>query len=900
VLHLIGAAAFNDLYSGPSNGTANAIIGQLSVLLSDGAEPSRMEIAAGTSLKIEPRFFGSVPIAKFGTGMLTLDSTSNNLTGGFLVNAGTLGLSDRSATNGLRSNPLHLAGGATFSALTGGAVRVGTLTGSGAVSISNLSLYITGFGSAKLEPDSLSGTYFSSGPLFSGTITAGGLNISGAGGRRVTLPGNSEFSIQTFSGALTTGTGSLTVNAGAALTLFSGTGISGGVLGANAVNLRGGALVVDSSKGSGGSSFGRISNTATVNFQSGSLVLVGSMLGVDESIGSLKLNSGASTVAAVQPGSAVTKLTFGLLTRDTTSRGTVDFRGIGGTLGSSSGPQIFFGGFSGSMEPWATVNGRDYATYPSSFGVGIATYMQLPSMVTGTGSGSTYYTTTQSSVLTGSSNFAAKGIRFVPSADNLTFDIAGSADLLPWGLLLVGERDFGITASGTGGIAGANPRYIGVIEPTATLRISAPIESPGVDVVKFGHGTLDLTGNNSALVSTSPTVFVINSGILRARVSGPQPSIPLASTAIALRGGVLEISGGTGGAGTTADFRSALGLGAGKVNWSGGDLSTDEGSGGFSAFGSDATVNLGGLATPSTIPWQQSNFVHVGHALIFGSSHSNARLTFQNSLPLDDGAETNPYVAREIRVYGNADPLVRTDVARISGAISGSGNADLLKTGNGTLELTGINTLTGNVLVQEGVLQLGASGGTGEGANSILGSTSKIIVRARLEHSGTNITVADRAVLRLGGDTLTSSRVNDSATIVLEGGAIETEGLSESFGPLIVSHADAILDLGHGASLLQFASVADHFWSGRLLVLNWSGKLDGGGIDQVSFGTNGFSIRSDQLRGMSFFADGGATFLGYGMQLPSGEIVPVPEASPALAIIGGVVFLATRRRRLRW
>lgn len=78
------------------------------------------------------------------------------------------------------------------------------------------------------------------------------------------------------------------------------------------------------------------------------------------------------------------------------------------------------------------------------------------------------------------------------------------------------------------------------------------------------------------------------------------------TTAIGLYGGVLEIAGGSNGVGASADVTLSVqsSLGSPGVYWT---KSGSGGSGGFSAFGANASVSLG-AATPTALQW---NNVHL-------------------------------------------------------------------------------------------------------------------------------------------------------------------------------------------------------------------------------------------------------------------------------------------------
>jgi len=157
--------------------------------------------------------------------------------------------------------------------------------------------------------------------------------------------------------------------------------------------------------------------------------------------------------------------------------------------------------------------------------------------------------------------------------------------------------------------------------------------------------------------------------------------------------GVLEIGADLNGA-TAGDFTRSVGAGGGQVQFAAG--------GGFSAYGADRVVNLGGSS--AVLSWPVD-----GKPLILGSPHANATLIFENPITLSSRT-------REVRVQnGSAD----ID-ARLSGRISGVIAAGLSKTGAGTLELTGKQDYRGDMSVIGGGLRLGADDVFAGGTNALV------------------------------------------------------------------------------------------------------------------------------------------------------------------------------------
>jgi autotransporter-associated beta strand protein len=222
----------------------------------------------------------------------------------------------------------------------------------------------------------------------------------------------------------------------------------------------------------------------------------------------------------------------------------------------------------------------------------------------------------------------------------------------------------------------------------------------------------------------------------------------------------------------------------------------------------------------------------------------------------------------------------------IAGTNGGAqGNMALVKSGLGTLTLTGANTYSGSTTISGGKLIAAASSG------SALGST-------------TAITVNSGGTLSLGA----SDQINDSATITLDGGTIEkgdfSEGTTSSvgMGALTLTATGSHIDFGTGTvGILTFASLNASTFT--LTIDNWTGTshtIGNGGTDRLIFDSD----QSGNLASFNFtgFGPGG------GVQFALGggyfEVVAMPEPSTwvgAALSIGGLIFWQIRygRRRLR-
>ncbi|MES2308915.1 MAG: autotransporter-associated beta strand repeat-containing protein [Verrucomicrobiota bacterium] len=162
----------------------------------------------------------------------------------------------------------------------------------------------------------------------------------------------------------------------------------------------------------------------------------------------------------------------------------------------------------------------------------------------------------------------------------------------------------------------------------------------------------------------------------------------------------MNANAGAGGVGGTlelgyGDFTANLGTGAGQVDLTGG--------GGFSAYGGNRIVNIGGAG--ATQKWGAGNFVGNNKTLVFSGSQSDSMVDFQNDIDVNGGN-------RAIYVYNGSNKID----ARISGLISNStGTGGIIKQGAGTLELNQANTFNGATQITNGSILQTVEGALGTG-----------------------------------------------------------------------------------------------------------------------------------------------------------------------------------------
>ena len=229
---------------------------------------------------------------------------------------------------------------------------------------------------------------------------------------------------------------------------------------------------------------------------------------------------------------------------------------------------------------------------------------------------------------------------------------------------------------------------------------------------------------------------------------------------------------------------------------------------------------------------------------------------------------------------------------------------------NGTVILSGNNSVTGSTTIYGGTLELaGTSASAASAASALSGAhLSPAAVQAQAL-GGSSAAVAINA----GGTLLyaASDQLAPATPMTLNGGTFNLGTFSQDranvLGPLTLS-ADSAIDFGAGASTggtVAFADSSEIVWSGKLSIYDFHGTpLFGGGLDQLFFGTNASGLTPAQLADITFYAGGpGSLELGTGDLLSDGELtytpdlVPEPSAWAMMGLGAGLLGLTLRRRR---
>jgi autotransporter-associated beta strand protein len=844
--------------------------------------------------------------------------SANTWFGTLTINEGTVRFNNnaQAGATALRANPVVMAAGATllFAPKVGdqaSSLRLGVLSGNGGL------VQARGQVNAGLQASQDITIWTLTDGTFGGILSNSRVGGTSAQNTVLTVRGTST---QTFTGSLDIEK-DVAIGAGATLVFGGNASLSGQSSGA--VVLQGGAFKLDNATVPSANRLrdGASGSTGVDVIGGGSFTLVGNAAGISETVGRLQLGSpsnprsGALTVAVNHPIGAggPTLLNFQSYARDQfpVPLNTVDFtasNGNGNALPLGQGgnsPQIFFSttfgaafsvprfngllGNTGSADAttvgWATVNGSDFASYDANGVVAVSTTTAPAEGTVGEATANLSFAT--STTFSNAGGYAANSIKIAPTATGQSFNLSSTGSLITGAILLAGDKDFTIGSTGGGGIVNpgiVGPRYFHVQQ--AALTVGASLASGnGVNqpIVKAGAGTLVLT-NGANFAVNQP--FVINAGVVRA-----QPGLSLPFGELRLRGGVLEITGG-------GTFARSLGFGAGNLNWSGIDaggssISEERGSGGFAAFGADVTIDLN-TGGPTNLAWEDIGFIDSGYALTFGSHTANARTTFLDNINLTQTPPaSNPpalnYNAREIRVIDN--PAFTGDGARLSGIVSGGLQNDLLKTGDGLLELTALNTYLGATLVHEGTLAV----------NGVITSSFLTNVQSSAQLIGNGAAGAvkvENGGTLAPGDVFGHASIFNTANLTLAGSGAKlsleiggiTAGGDSTTGYDLVNVTGSVTLNGATLQLSSLGGFVPNPGQFIFLVNN-----DGSDLIAGTFAQGATVMLGAQALTISYEADFDSKSFTGGNDIAVG-IVPEPAGTAFLA--AAAFGLAARRRRL--
>jgi fibronectin-binding autotransporter adhesin len=534
---------------------------------------------------------------------------------------------------------------------------------------------------------------------FGGTIT-GNLNYTRSGNSTTTLTSN-----HTFGGATIIRNGVLALQDQGQL---SGTTSITNYFGGLTLN-DSGLYVVSSRVGA-----------TPITMQGGTLTYIGVQSGA--TVGTITLNGGAGLGGAntitVTPATGTvlpSTLTIADLVRNAGT--TVNFTGTNPGAGGTNNSQIILtllnggaptaGLTNGILGGWAVVNGTDFAGYlaPSGAAGGVGALgtagTSYPTYSTAllTAGGSTDNILVTAASVSGVTTRTINSLKVNPAAAaTIAITAANTLTIGTGGLLMAANQTLGI--SGGNLTSGGNELFAYINANTTT--ISSAITGGSVALVKSGAGTLTLTGANTYGGGT-----FVNQGTLAINSVLPAGALTINNAAVTV--------------GAASNIPAAT-----NITLNGGSTLTYTGTNAVS--GNITFNNTGGVATPTITG---GTLTLTGGITVVNDSFST---TPTIASILDLGA-----AARTINVSGlSPSGLI------LSGINTGAGGS-IIKTGNGSLILTGASTFTGGVALQAGSLIFGA-----DSTPNTVGAT----VTAGPIGTGT-LTITDGAKILAGGATRT-------------------------------------------------------------------------------------------------------------------------------------------------
>jgi len=661
------------------------------------------------------------------TGIVTLSNTSNNYTGGTVLDAGTLAITGNSLGTG-------------NVALTGGNLQTTSASAVG----NNIVLNAAGTIDLDGQTDSLTGVISGLGALtVESSSGSGTLTLSGA---------------NTYAGGTTVNAGTLRLGNAAAL----GTGavdLYGGTLdqGANPGTISN-ALVVESGAtttlqatgaGSGGITFaGNITGTGTVQIAGGGSTQVGWSGANSGFTGTASvLNGSGLLLRNTNSGSASAVFTFGSLTLATYIEGDA---GAGvynlGSLSSSSSSAIL-----DATGPGGAVTFDIGALNSSTIFAGIIRNGDGAISIDKVGTGT--LTLTNANIYSGPTTISSGTLEFTGSTSGLSGPMTDNAALV---FNQIANSSVSGVISGTGSVtqqgaavltlSGANT-YSGntTVNSGGTLDVTGSLyqgtghgnvlANGGLDISNgftvgslTGTGVLDLTNTAAPLIVTLTSIFggtVTGNGLLEA--SGTGTFLALNGSLTGFTGNLLAANGGN----------IVLGTGTGQLN---------------SSVALDITNNLSTSLSYGTLNGNTVNFS--------GGTGGTLYLTGSNgtgTLGAISMANTGSATTNTLDAGGASNTLT------LAGAISGSGSAvNTLVLQDGNFILTGTNTGFAS-----GGLQVGSGSGT---------SVAQLISSSNLPASGVGVTLDQGQLNYTGtGNVTVTNSINTSGvgtTNILDGGSV--------------------------------------------------------------------------------------------------------------------------------
>ena len=755
---------------------------------------------------------GTVPTgtASFGTSSTTsLSFGAATTIGGWTFNAGAGNYTFNNSQSLYFTGAGIVVNGGSASITNSGTLQFANSSSSGSASIDNTG-DLSFIGTATAANSSISNS--STGAvLFADSSTAGNATIT------------SNYLLY-FTNSSTAGSATITNNAGAAFqnsaTAGNATIINNGGLTFRANSTAGNAAIVNNAGGSVDFS------TATGPAGDGKLT-AGSIAGA----GNYNLGSNQLTVGSNGLETEVSGVISG-------NGGSLVMTGTGKL--TLSGANTYTGG--------TTVSGGTLQLGTVSSTGTIQGVVQVDA------SGTLNFVNTDTSTITSFSNSGTTNFLNHSDAGNLALNnnlggvIDFSATTGPAG-------DGKITA---GSIAGAGNYNLGSNQLTVgsndlSTEVSGVISGAGGSLVKTGTGMLMLSGANTYSGGTT-----VNGGVLQLGSAGGVGSLAGAVT-VGNHGTFSVVNADTSGItsisnGGTTNFANSTSAGNAAIANSGTLNFSDASTGGSASITNDGNVYFYNNSTGGN-----AAIVNNLSGVVDFSATSGAAGDGKVTAGSIAGAGTYNLGSNQLTV--GSDGLS----TEVSGVISGTGGS-LVKTGNGTLTLSGANTYTGGTTVNGGTLQLGTVSSTGQ----VMGP---VTVGAQGTLNFVNADTSTIGTLLNNGTTnfLNNSNAGNLALVNNAGGVVDFSGTLGAAG-------DGNISAGSIAGAGNFYLGANHLTvGGNDTRTEVSGVISGtGSLEKTGYNTL-------VLSGVNTYSGGTAVSNG---TLELGTATNVGSVAGAVSVVG--------------
>ena len=771
---------------------------------------------------------GSATLSQLGTGTLTI-ATTNDFTGAVTVTNGTVKMGNSLAL-GSTNTPVTVTNGGTLDlgGIVGGTYKPVVVSGAGVggngaiVSSAPIPTPFIGLRNVTLAGDTVLGNVATNRWDIGNNVATGGGILAG-NGSRLTLVGTNDFS---FNGLGDTDLGDVslnnrtlflqgnttlgrtnntaTINPGAGLTLFNATqpqakalALNGGTLGlgAGAGNWSGPISVAANSSLAPASGLtltlpGPLSGSANLtalgagttvlassNTFGGDLVLTNGFvtLATNYALGTGRLifAAGSTNTTRANFSAGVTVTNPIVVSGGTPTSGQGFLTGPASGVATISGPVTFnTGAPAGGHLNGGNATGGLLFSGPIT-GVGVS---QRLNRVTVAGGGSYPSWTFTDTLVLGANDGLATSCLLQPGGSGAgTFDLSGFSQTLV-GLAVLNpsfacvvtnsstNTDSLLTISGgTSTYIGSikdGPRKIGLAVASGSFTLTNLASTFSGDINVNAGGTLQTAGNNNVNPVVNSPLGAANLATRSLNVnSGGTLNFlldnPLGNSA-AVPALTLAINGGTV-ANTPTNFAT---LGPVVFNGGGSLVANGGNSASYQAYSLRGSVTVAGAASATIVASGANSGVHLA----------------------------NPTVFNVLDVTGDASPDLSVSGSLINPPAIPGGSGALVKNGPGSLQLSGVNTYTGNTLINAGTLAL-ASG-------SLASPLITVVSNATLDVSALgSFTLATGQTLG-GNGTVAGYTAAGNGSTLAPGGAGVRGTLSFSSDLALNSGGAASFDLG--------------------------------------------------------------------------------------------------------